>query len=66
MHRPAAAARYIELPAAHNGYVELYRNRDVAVFQYEPDKAADAVVGEPEIHALRLEQRRVLRSFFAQ
>ena len=34
------------LPAAHNGYVELYRNRDVAVFQYEPDKAADAVVAK--------------------
>jgi hypothetical protein len=33
-----------ELPAAHNGYVELYRNRDVAVFQYEPDKSSDAVV----------------------
>jgi hypothetical protein len=35
-----------KLPAAHNGYVELYRNRDVAVFQYEPDKAADAVVAK--------------------
>ncbi|MBZ0234576.1 MAG: IS66 family transposase [Deltaproteobacteria bacterium] len=34
------------LPAAHNGYVELYRNRDVAVFQYEPDKAADTVVAK--------------------
>lgn len=32
------------LSAAHNGYVELYRNHDAAVFQYEPDKAADAVV----------------------
>lgn len=35
-----------KLPAAHNGYVELYRNDDVAVFQYEPDKAADAVVAK--------------------
>ncbi len=35
-----------KLPAAHNGYVELYRNRDVAVFQYEADKAADAVVAK--------------------
>ena len=35
-----------ELPAAHNGYVELYRNRELAVFQYEPDKAADAVVAK--------------------
>lgn len=33
-----------KLPRAHNGYIELYRNRDVAVFQYEPDKAADGVV----------------------
>jgi hypothetical protein len=37
-----------KLPAAHNGYVELYRNRDVAVFQYEPDKASDAVVATLE------------------
>jgi transposase len=35
-----------ELPAAHNGYVELYRNREVAVFQYEPDKAAETVVAK--------------------
>ena len=35
-----------KLPAAHNGYVELYRNGEVAVFQYEPDKAADAVVAK--------------------
>ncbi|MCA9531831.1 MAG: IS66 family transposase [Kofleriaceae bacterium] len=35
-----------KLPAAHNGYVELYRNRDVAVFQYEPDKAAEGVVAK--------------------
>ena len=32
-----------KLPAAHNGYVELYRNREVAVFQYEADKTSDAV-----------------------
>jgi len=30
-----------ELEAAHNGYMELYRNRDCAVFQYEADKASD-------------------------
>ena len=35
-----------KLPAAHNGYLELYRNGEVAVFQYEPDKAADAVVAK--------------------
>ncbi|MBP8811702.1 MAG: IS66 family transposase [Kofleriaceae bacterium] len=35
-----------KLPAAHNGYFELYRNREVAVFQYEPDKAADTVVAK--------------------
>jgi len=32
-----------KLPAAHNGYVELYRNREVAVFQYEADKTGEAV-----------------------
>jgi hypothetical protein len=35
-----------KLPVAHNGYVELYRNRDVAVFQYEADKSAEAVVAK--------------------
>ncbi len=34
------------LPVAHDGYVELYRNRDVAVFQYEADKSSDAVVAK--------------------
>ena len=28
------------LETAHNGYIELYRRDDVAVLQYEPDKAA--------------------------
>jgi transposase len=31
------------LPAAHNGYVELYRNQQTAVFQYEADKSGDVV-----------------------
>jgi transposase len=35
-----------KLAAAHNGYVELYRNLDVAVFQYEADKASDSVVAK--------------------
>ena len=35
-----------KLPVAHNGYVELYRNREVAVFQYEADKTSDAVVAK--------------------
>ena len=35
-----------KLPVAHNGYVELYRNADVAVFQYEPDKSSDTVVAK--------------------
>jgi len=35
-----------KLEAAHNGYVELYRNRDVAVFQYEPDKSGDVVAAK--------------------
>ncbi len=35
-----------KLPAAHNGYLELYRNREVAVFQYEADKSSDAVVAK--------------------
>ena len=29
------------LPAAHNGYIELYRNLTCAVFQYEADKASE-------------------------
>lgn len=32
-----------KLPLAHNGYVELYRNHDLAVFQYEPNKDGDDV-----------------------
>lgn len=35
-----------KLPAAHNGYVELYRNDAVAVFQYEPDKSGDVVAAK--------------------
>jgi len=35
-----------KLPAAHNGYVELYRNREVAVFQYEADKTGDTVANK--------------------
>jgi hypothetical protein len=35
-----------QLPAAHNGYVELYRNHQVAVFQYEADKSSDAVAAK--------------------
>ncbi len=34
------------LPAAHNGYIELYRNRECAVFQYAADKGSDQVVGK--------------------
>jgi len=34
-----------KLPAAHNGYIELYRNRECAVFQYAADKGSDDVVG---------------------
>src|SRR5512133_2191695 len=41
-----------ELPAAHNGYIELYRNQELAVFQYEPDKNSDAVVSK--LNHLRL------------
>jgi transposase len=35
-----------QLPAAHNGYIELYRNRELAVFQYEADKISDNVVSK--------------------
>jgi hypothetical protein len=35
-----------KLPAAHNGYIELYRNRELAVFQYEADKSSDSVVSK--------------------
>ena len=34
------------LPAAHNGYIELYRNRELAVFQYEADKSSEAVTSK--------------------
>ena len=35
-----------QLPAAHNGYVELYRNHQLAVFQYEADKRSDTVAAK--------------------
>ncbi len=35
-----------KLPSAHNGYIELYRNRETAVFQYEPDKSGDTVAAK--------------------
>jgi transposase len=35
-----------ELPEAHNGYIELYRNRECAVFQYAADKGGDDVVAK--------------------
>jgi hypothetical protein len=35
-----------KLPAAHNGYVELYRNVELAVFQYEPTKDGDIVAAK--------------------
>jgi len=35
-----------KLPAAHNGYIELYRNTECAVFQYAADKAGDDVVAK--------------------
>jgi len=31
------------LPAAHNGYLELYRNREMAVFQYSATKSSVSV-----------------------
>jgi transposase len=34
------------LPAAHDGYIELYRNRECAVFQYEADKAGEHVASK--------------------
>ncbi len=34
------------LPAAHNGYIELYRKDEVAVFQYEPEKGGESVVSK--------------------
>jgi transposase len=35
-----------KLPAAHNGYLELYRNEELAVFQYEPTKEGDVVAAK--------------------
>jgi len=34
------------LPAAHDGYIELYRNLNCAVFQYEATKASDLLAGK--------------------
>jgi hypothetical protein len=35
-----------KLPVAHNGYIELYRNDELAVFQYEADKSSESVVSK--------------------
>jgi transposase len=35
-----------QLPTAHNGYIELYRNRECAVFQYAADKGSADVVAK--------------------
>jgi transposase len=35
-----------KLPAAHNGYIELYRSTESAVFQYAPDKASEGVLAK--------------------
>jgi transposase len=35
-----------KLPVAHNGYIELYRNEELAVFQYEADKSSESVVSK--------------------
>lgn len=35
-----------KLPEAHDGYIELYRNAENAVFQYAPDKSSDGVVAK--------------------
>jgi transposase len=34
------------LPAAHNGYLDIFRNDELAVFQYAADKSGDAVVAK--------------------
>ncbi len=34
------------LPSAHDGYVELYRNYECAVFQYSADKSGEGVVAK--------------------
>jgi hypothetical protein len=34
------------LPSAHDGYVELYRNYECAVFQYSPDKSGEGMLAE--------------------
>lgn len=35
-----------KLPTAHNGYIELYRNNELAVFQYAADKNGEDVVAK--------------------
>lgn len=37
-----------DLPKAHNGYIELYRNRECAVFLYAAEKSSDDVVARLE------------------
>lgn len=34
------------LPAAHNGYLDIFRNDELAVFQYSADKSGDATVAK--------------------
>jgi hypothetical protein len=35
-----------QLPIAQNGYIELYRNQELAVFQYEREKSSESVVSK--------------------
>ena len=46
------------LPAAHNGYIELYRNLSCAVFQYEADKASEHLAGKLKHFCGNADRRR--------
>jgi transposase len=35
-----------KLPGVHNGHLEVYRRNDLVVFQYEPDKGAEALISK--------------------
>lgn len=34
------------LPKAHNGYIEAFRNNELVVFQYEPNKGSEALINK--------------------
>jgi hypothetical protein len=56
-----------KLHVAHNGHLELYRNDELAVFHYEPDKTGDVVAAKlrPFHDALTADAERRFNAVFA-